>query len=223
MPMTEGGWTVASDANVFVGYNYQHRKFTDFWAWESQNWFMVSADHPLGAGRLMLQGMASLEPFTMEKLGSPQVFQTGESYKRTPLIDRQHPHDLIMELGASYRIAAGGATYTIEADAVGSAALGPTAFMHRESARNNPQAPWTSYLDSTHITPGVLRRESRFTPIVQSLGVSREEPNENRLNIDHPARFLFRTVRFGVDRGTCSSPADICTSPSGSSRTKPRG
>ena len=36
-------------------------------------------------------------------------------------------------------------------------ALGPTPFMHRESARDNPQAPLAHhYLDSTHITPGVL-------------------------------------------------------------------
>ena len=38
------GWTLTSDANVFFGYNYQHRKFTDFSAWESQNWFMLDAE-----------------------------------------------------------------------------------------------------------------------------------------------------------------------------------
>jgi hypothetical protein len=182
-------WTVAADANVFYGYNYQHRKFTDFWAWESQNWFMLSADRRLGAGRLMLHGMASLEPFTIEALGSPQVFQTGETYKSAPLIDRQHPHDLIMGLGASYRIAAGGATYTIEADAVGSPALGPPAFMHRESARNNPQAPLGHhFLDSTHITPGVLLAGVDVRGFSFEGSVFRgTEPNENRLNIDRPA------------------------------------
>lgn len=45
-------------------------------------------------------------------------------------------------------------TYTFGADLGGSPALGPTAFMHRESARSNPQAPLTHHdLDSTHITP----------------------------------------------------------------------
>ena len=32
-------WTI--DGSVFFGYNYQHRKFTDFSAWESQNWLMA--------------------------------------------------------------------------------------------------------------------------------------------------------------------------------------
>ena len=72
------GWTLMPDAQVFFGYNYQHRKFTDFSAWESQNWFMLHGERPLGAGRLILHGMASLEPFTLKALGSPQVFHRGK-------------------------------------------------------------------------------------------------------------------------------------------------
>ena len=182
------GWTLTPDAQVFFGYNYQHRKFTDFSAWESQNWFMLAAERPLGAGRLILHGMASLEPFTLKALGSPQVFQTGETYKSAPLIDYQHPHDLIMGLGATYRIESGAVAYTFGADAVGSPALGPTAFMHRASARNNPQVPLSHhYLDATHITPGVLRAGLELKGLAFETSVFRgEEPNENRLNIDQP-------------------------------------
>ena len=182
------GWTLTSDAQVFFGYNYQHRKFTDFSAWESQNWFMLTAEHPIGAGRLMLHGMASLEPFTLKALGSPQVFQTGETYKSAPLIDYQHPHDLIMGLGATYRIQSAAVVYSFGADAVGSPALGPTAFMHRESGRHNPQVPLSHhYLDATHITPGVLRAGLEFKGLAFETSVFRgEEPNENRLNIDQP-------------------------------------
>jgi hypothetical protein len=40
---------------------------------------------------------------------------------------------------------------------VGGPALGPTPFMHRESARDNPQAPLVHHsTDSTHTTPGVV-------------------------------------------------------------------
>ena len=46
--------------------------------------------------------MVSLEPFTIQPLGSPQVFQTGETYRRAPLIDYQHPHDLFMQLGVRW-------------------------------------------------------------------------------------------------------------------------
>jgi len=182
------GWTLTSDAQVFFGYNYQHRKFTDFSAWESQNWFMLTAEHPIGAGRLMLRGMASLEPFTLKALGSPQVFQTGETYRSAPLIDYQHPHDLIMGLGATYRIQSGAVAYSFGADAVGSPAVGPTAFMHRESGRHNPQVPLSHhYLDATHITPGVLRAGLALKGLSFETSVFRgEEPNENRLNIDQP-------------------------------------
>ncbi|MBI3403570.1 MAG: hypothetical protein HY048_19325 [Acidobacteria bacterium] len=39
-PAPVAAWTWTSDANAFYGYNYQQRKFADFWAWESQNWFI---------------------------------------------------------------------------------------------------------------------------------------------------------------------------------------
>ena len=50
------GWSWTSDANVFVGYNYQQRLFADFSAFESQNWFMLSGNRALGPGRLTVQG-----------------------------------------------------------------------------------------------------------------------------------------------------------------------
>jgi hypothetical protein len=189
------------------------RKFADFYAWESQNWFMVSGDRPVGSGRLTLTGMFSLEPWTIGRLvygggvfgsqrvyaftatgervpigGSPQAFQTGESYLGSPLINYQHPHDLFMGLGAAYRFAAGPAKYTVEADLVGSPALGPTPFMHRESARDNPSVPLTHhYMDSTHITTGVVRAGVEVGPLMFETSAFRgEEPDEDRLNIDQP-------------------------------------
>ena len=152
-------WSWSADANVFYGYNHQQRRktFTQFSAWESQNWFMLTGGRPLGGGHLMLHTMVSLEPFTMDPLGSPQLYQTGESYNLTPLVNYQHPHDLVMGLGATYRIERPRIAYIFGAHLVGEPALGPTAFMHRESARDNPQVPLSHHaIDSTHITPGVL-------------------------------------------------------------------
>jgi hypothetical protein len=181
-------WSWTGDARVFFGYNYQNRKFTDFWALESQNWFMLSGERPLGAGRFRFIGMASLEPFTMKKLGSPQVFQTGETYHGAPLIDYQHPHDLLMELGGSWRGQHGRINTVFEADLVGPPALGPTPFMHRASAQDNPTVPLTHhYEDATHITTGVLRAGIGTGGFLFDASVFRgEEPNENRLNIDEP-------------------------------------
>jgi len=209
-----GAWSWSTDANFLFGYNYQQRKFADFWAWESQNWIMASGERAMGAGRLSVIGMFSLEPWTIGRLvyahgldgpqrvyafdntgaerpigGSPQAFQTGESYLGSPLINYQHPHDLFMGLGATYRFAAGAATYTVGADLVGAPALGPTAYMHRESARNNPSAPLTHhYMDSTHITPGVVRSGVEVGHVMFEASVFRgQEPDENRLNIEKPA------------------------------------
>src|SRR5213596_3341608 len=100
---------------------------------------MLGGERDLARGRFNISGMASLEPFTLKALGSPQVFQTGEAYHGAPLINYQHPHDLLMQLGASYRVERTRLRATIGADLVGPPSLGPTPFMHRQSARNNPQ------------------------------------------------------------------------------------
>lgn len=97
-------WTWSGDANAFFGYNYQQRLFADFSAWESQNWLMLSGERGAGPGALSLNGMFSFEPLTIEPRGSPQLFQTGESDQGVPLVNFQHPHDLIMGLGAKYRL-----------------------------------------------------------------------------------------------------------------------
>src|SRR4029078_12177980 len=128
-------------ARVFAGWNYQYRKFTDFQRIESQNWFMGEAQRPVGTGPLPFTGMISLEPFTIQPLGSPEVFQTGETYQQAPLIDYQHPHDLFMALGGSYDRTVRSVRAFLNVDDVGSPALGPEPFMYRPSAAENPTAP----------------------------------------------------------------------------------
>ncbi|HWW83193.1 MAG TPA: hypothetical protein VNZ26_06300 [Vicinamibacterales bacterium] len=193
----ESPWSWTYDGAAFFGLNDQQRKFTDFNVWESQNWFALTGDRPLGSqNRLIVRSMLSLEPFTLEKLGSPEVFQTGETYKGRPLIDYQHPHDLLMGLGATYRVEGPRVSYAFSADLVGSPALGPVPFMHRASGADNPTAPLTHhYMDSTHITPGVLtagveiHERGGLEPQTLSVEASwfrGEEPDDDRLNIDRP-------------------------------------
>jgi len=177
------------DANVFFGYNYQQRKFNDFSAWESHNWFMLEGQRQLGPGRLTLPLMISLEPFTMQKIGSPEVFQTGETYNTGPLIDYQHPHDLFMQVGGHYRLPVGAAGgFTAAAYVVGPPALGPTPSMHRASARDNPTSPLVHhYTDSTHISFGVVTAGADVNGFsLEASSFKGEEPDEDRLNIDRP-------------------------------------
>ena len=216
-PASTSARTWTGDANVFYGYNFQQRKegFTNFSAWESQNWFMGTGVRQIGGGRLTIEGMLSLEPWTIGTMvyasgtklapspgGSPQLYQTGESYNGVPLVNYQHPHDLIMELGATYRIERPRLAYMFTADLVGSPALGPPVFMHRASARDNPQVPLNHHsLDSTHISAGVLTAgvaAGQFT--FEASAFNGVEPDENRVEIE-PPRLNSWSSRIGWRRG----------------------
>ena len=128
-------WQWSGEASAFAGFNYQRRKFFDFDAWESQNWLMGAVERPgpVVAACAAL-AMLTFEPFSLGAIGSPQVFQTGETYRNAPIIDYQHPHDLIMQLGADVSRRAGRATVGIGAALVGTPPIGPAPFMHRPSA-----------------------------------------------------------------------------------------
>jgi hypothetical protein len=124
----------------------------------STNMAMLEAARALGRGRLDFRGMVSLEP-TLGREGYPLLLQTGESADgRNPLFDRQHPHDLFMEVAVSYAQALGRRDRLFVYFApVGEPAIGPTAFMHRGSASDNPIAPLSHHwLDGAHISYGVL-------------------------------------------------------------------
>jgi hypothetical protein len=178
-------WTWFAETSVFFGYNYQHRKFTDFDAWESQNWLMAGAARESGHHRIALQAMFSLEPLTLQDLGSPQAFQTGETYEGAPLIDYQHPHDFLMGLWGGWQ-RVGRLGVQASAAVVGSPALGPPVFMHRPSARDNPQVPLSHHqMDATHITAGVVTvgASARNVLLEGSLFHGRES-DENRWDID---------------------------------------
>jgi hypothetical protein len=74
----------------------------------STNWIMAMASRDLGGGELTLRSMLSLEPLTVGADGYSLLLQSGEAYQGEPLVDRQHPHDLFMELAAHYRRPVGG-------------------------------------------------------------------------------------------------------------------
>ena len=187
---TSDVWQWGVEGNVFAGYNYQRREFTDFDAFESQNWLMTSLSKTFSTGaNFGVMGMFSLEPFTLGDIGSPQVFQTGETFFGAPLIDYQHPHDLIMNLGAELSRPFNATTVTIAAYAVGPAPIGPPVFMHRPSGILNPQSPLSHhYLDASHITPGVISlgiERNGFR--IQAGAFHGREPDEDRLDLDTAA------------------------------------
>ncbi|HEY6660739.1 MAG TPA: hypothetical protein VI031_06345, partial [Pyrinomonadaceae bacterium] len=102
----------------------------------------------------------------------------------------QHPHDLFMELSATYTVPVGErASWFVYGGYPGEPALGPNAFMHRASASENTSAPLSHHLqDSTHISFGVVTTgfTYRWFKLEGSLFNGRE-PGENRYNFEaHP-------------------------------------
>jgi hypothetical protein len=157
---------------------------------------MLMAEKQTDWGKLQLKSMISLEPL-MSNRGYPNLFATGETASGQALVDRQHPHDLFMELAARIDVnVANDVTAFVYGGPVGEPALGPSAFMHRGSARLNPEAPITHHwFDSTHITYGVATAgvASRKLQLEASLFTGRE-PDEQRWNIEKP-RFDSWSVR----------------------------
>ncbi|MDQ2975230.1 MAG: hypothetical protein M3R69_07445 [Acidobacteriota bacterium] len=194
-----GDWLLLFHYNVIVGMNKQGgpRGVTKL---DSQNWFMPMAYHKLGKGTVQLRGMFSFEPFTFPPGGSPLLFQTGETYKGQPIIDKQHPHDLFMELSAQYSLPLGEhGTWFTYFGYPGEPALGPVAFMHRMSASENPSATLAHHeQDSTHISFGVLTTgfTYRWLKLEGSIFNGRE-PNENRYNFD-AHKWNSRSARISI-------------------------
>jgi len=156
--------------------------------WFSTNMAMFSAGRGAGAGNFNFRFMASLEP-TLGRTGYPLLFQTGETADGVnPLFDRQHPHDLLMEVAFRYDLPLGRADSLFFYFApVGDPAIGPSAFMHRFSGEDNPVAPLSHHwLDATHISYGVITFGwSRADKVkIEGSIFNGTEPNADRWDVD---------------------------------------
>ena len=151
---------------------------------------MVMASRPVSEhGRLGLRAMVSLDPL-MGADGYPLLFATGETANGvTELVDRQHPHDLLMELAVSYsHDLGGGRAAFLYAGLPGEPALGPPTFMHRISGMDDPEAPiGHHWFDSTHITWGVVTAgySTRRWKLEGSVFKGRE-PDQHRWDVETP-------------------------------------
>lgn len=154
------------------------------------NYVMGMAQRQVGKnGLFTVRSMISLDRIFDGGSGYPLLFQSGETWKGKPLIDRQHPHDLISELAVGYTQRINKKMdVSIYAGYPGEPALGPTAFMHRMSAFNNPDAVLGHHWqDATHITFGVVTAGVRYGKFkVEASSFTGREPNENRFNFDKP-------------------------------------
>lgn len=155
-----------------------------------QSMAMLMAEKRTDTTRLQLRAMMSAEPL-MSNRGYPNLFATGETYGGgLPIVDRQHPHDLFMELAGRFDVTVGEGDTTafLYGGPVAEPALGPSAFMHRASARLNPEPPISHHwFDSTHITYGVVTA-GLASPLwqVEASAFNGGEPDEDRWDIQKP-------------------------------------
>ncbi len=153
----------------------------------SVNWLMPMLAHDFGRQSVSLRTMLSLEPATVTHRRYPELFQSGETAYGAPIVDGQHPHELLMELAGRYDVHLTERTRLfVYGGPLGEPALGPTAFSHRASASENPVAVLGHHQqDSTHISNSVITIGFAGGPIqLEASTFHGREPNENRWNID---------------------------------------
>lgn len=185
--LSSGDWMLMAHGTISAQYTDHSGPRGDDKAYVT-SMAMLAAERDTDWGRIQLKSMFSLEP-AMDARGYPNLFATGETADGEPLVDRQHPHDLFMELAARIDVNIGEqATAFLYGGPVGEPALGPSAFMHRASAGYNPEPPISHHwFDSTHITYGVVTA-GIATPLWQIEGSAFRgaEPDEDRWDIEKP-------------------------------------
>lgn len=170
---------------------------------DAPNWFMGMYSHPVGSrDQIGVRAMISLDPVTEGGYGYPLLFQTGESWHKQPLHDRQHPHDLFDELALSYsHLLGGGKSVYLYAGYPGEPALGPPTYMHRLLASDYADAPiGHHWQDATHVTFGVVTAGVNVNSKVklEASNFTGREPDENRYSFDKP-RFDSYSTRLSYN------------------------
>jgi hypothetical protein len=186
--VSSGDWTGMVHGYVDGVYNDQGGKRGDSQAY-SDSMLMMMAQRPAGEnGTFGVRTMLSLDPL-MGKEGYPLLLQSGETADGVNhLVDRQHPHDLFMELAGtySYRFDEDNSAF-VYVGYPGEPALGPPTFMHRFSGQYIPEAPIDHHwLDSTHITFGVTTLGYVWHNWkAEASAFNGREPDQFRYNFDH--------------------------------------
>jgi hypothetical protein len=154
---------------------------------DSVNHLMIVTSRRWGPGTFDLLGTFSAEPMTIAPAGAPLLFQRGETYRDVLLVDRQHAHDLFVRLGARLTVELVPArSVRIGVAPVGEPTVGPTPFVHRLSASENPLAPLAHHnQDSTHISADVLTAGVQLGRLgLEASAFHGREPDENRWDVD---------------------------------------
>ena len=176
--------SIGSDRDVSAAGKGSRKRF------DAPTMFMAMYTKPINErSQFGLRAMVSLDPIIERGYGYPLLYQSGELYRGEPLHDRQHPHDFISELAATYSYKFDEKnSFFIYAGLPGEPALGPPMYLHRPSGMNNPDAPiGHHWQDATHITFGVITAGFTHNKIkFEASAFNGTEPDENRWAFDKP-------------------------------------
>jgi len=195
-------WMTMVHGYAFFTFNRQGGPSGDQ-QFESENHFMLVSMRRWWGGKLSLLGTFTLEPATVPPEGYPLLFQRGETNDGVLLVDRQHPHDLFVQLAARWdRPLSRNIGLGVYLAPVGEPAVGPTAFTHRLSASATPMSPLAHHnQDSTHQSSDVVTVALGVPKVTFEASVFHgREPDDVRWDIDQgtPDSYAGRvTVRPG--------------------------
>lgn len=199
------GWMFMFHGDIFPRYNKQdifNKGYRRGEKWDAPDMLMAMGQRKLGkSGLFHFNIMLSTDAIIAGGSGYPLLFQTGESWKGQPLVDRQHPHDLFSELSVSYTQALSRkADIFFYVGYPGEPALGPVTFMHRPSGEFLPDAPIGHHWeDATHITFGVATLGLRYGQFkLEGSSFTGREPDEDRYDFDKP-RFNSWSTRLSFN------------------------
>jgi hypothetical protein len=183
-----GSWELMLHGNGFVQLLHEaapaHRGDTQV---GSINWAMAMARRPLADGWFGLRTMMSVEPLTIAGCGYPNLLATGELCGGEGIHDKQHPHDLFMEVAAEFdHPLTRSLRWRVYGGLAGEPALGPAGFPHRASASPNPISPIIHHwVDATHISFGVVTTGVYSTRWkAEASAFNGREPDEARYDVD---------------------------------------
>jgi hypothetical protein len=154
------------------------------------NMFMVDAGRGVGTRQFFnIDLMGTTELWTYPYHGYPELLQIGEERSDgTPYVDAQHPHaSPVMGLTLSDTITLRDAeTLKLFFAPRGESTDGPIAYMHRDSARDDPDAPLGHHVaqDVGHISSTVLGAQVDLGPwIVEASGFNGTEPQPTHVDL----------------------------------------
>ena len=176
-------WQLSGEFNVFgvLSTLPGPRGITQFAA---PNMLMLDAGRSLGQRHFInLEWMATTELWTYPQRGYPELLQIGEEQSNgKPFVDAQHPHSSpIMGLTLSDTVSLGsGDTLKLFFAPRGPSTDGPVVFMHRDSARYDPDAPLGHHVgqDVGHISSTVVGVELAVAQVtIEASAFNGDEPN----------------------------------------------